>query len=100
MPEQDAVRITTAQTSAAEDLRARQRRYALAMGIRTVCFIAAVVVGAGWLRWVLIANAVFLPFLAVVIANAGNQKDDGFRLPESPGTPELGASRSPADQGI
>ena len=95
MAEPDAVRITTAQSSSAEDMAARQRRYAISMAIRTVCFIAAVAVGPGWLRWVLVAAAVFLPLFAVVMANAGNQKNDGFTLPDSPGTHELGA---PGDQ--
>lgn len=73
-------------------MRARQRRYAIAMAIRTVCFIAAVAVGPGWVRWALVAGAVFLPFLAVVIANAENQKNDGFALPLSPGARELEGS--------
>ena len=50
------------------------------MSLRTVCFIGAVLVGPGWLRWVLIAGAVFLPYIAVVMANAVNAKDDGFAL--------------------
>ena len=91
MPEPDAVRITTAQMSSSEDMASRQRRYLISMSLRTVCFIAAVAVGPGWLRWVLVAGAVFLPFFAVVMANAGNQKNDGFILPEAPGTHELNA---------
>ena len=31
----------------------------------------------GWPRWVLIAGAVVLPYLAVVIANAGRERDRG-----------------------
>ena len=91
MAKPDAVRITTARSSAADDMRSRQRRYAWSMSIRLVCFIAAVAVGPGVLRWVLVAAAVFLPLFAVVMANAGDQRDDGFRLPESPGTHELTA---------
>lgn len=89
MAEADAVRITTARTSASDDQRSRQRRYAVSMGIRTVCFFAAVVVGPGVFRWVLVAAAVLLPFFAVVIANAGDQRDDGFRLPDGPSANEL-----------
>jgi Flp pilus assembly protein TadB len=91
MAKTDAVRITTARTSAAEDMRSRQRRYAVSMGIRTVCFVAAVAVGPGVLRWVLVAAAVFLPLFAVVMANAGDQRDDGFSLPEGYGAQELTA---------
>ena len=91
MAKPDAVRITTARSSAADDMRSRQRRYAWSMSIRLVCFIAAVAVGPGVLRWVLVAAAVFLPLFAVVMANARDQRDDGFILPESPGTHELTA---------
>jgi hypothetical protein len=50
----DAVRITTANTSSADDIAARQRRYLLAMGFRTVCFVAAIFVTLTWARVVLI----------------------------------------------
>jgi hypothetical protein len=76
----DAVRITTAAPSRADDIAARQRRYIVSMAIRTACFIGAVAVGDGWLRWVLIVAAVFLPYVAVVMANAANSKDEDFAL--------------------
>ncbi|UNK72540.1 DUF3099 domain-containing protein [Microbacterium sp. H1-D42] len=48
------------------------RRYALTMGIRTVCFLAmALVQPIGWWTWVFAAAAIFLPYVAVVYANAG-----------------------------
>ena len=37
----DPVRITAASASRDEDIRARQKRYLVAMGIRTACFVAA-----------------------------------------------------------
>jgi hypothetical protein len=74
------VRITTAATSHHADIAARQRRYVISMGIRTVCFIAAVAVGPGWLRWVLVAAALLLPYVAVVMANPETRKDDSFDL--------------------
>ena len=89
MAKPDAVRITTARSSAADDMRSRQRRYAISMTIRIVCFVAAVAVGPGVLRWVLVAAAVFLPLFAVIMANAGDQRDDGFRLQDGPGAKEL-----------
>ncbi len=91
MAKPDVVRITTARSSAADDLAARKKRYAWSMSIRLVCFLAAVIVGSGILMWLLIAGAVFLPLFAVVLANAGDQRDDGFRLPEGPGAHELTA---------
>lgn len=75
-----SVRITTAPTSAADEIAGRQRRYLISMAIRTACVIGAVAVGPGVLRWVLIAGAVLLPYVAVVFANAANHKDDGFDL--------------------
>lgn len=91
MAKHDAVRITTARSSAAEDMRSRQRRYALSMTIRLVCFVAAVAVGPGVLRWVLVGAAVFLPLFAVIMANAGDQRDDAFTLPNAPSAHELTA---------
>lgn len=58
----------------------RTRRYLVSMGIRTVCFLLAVV-ASGWLRWVLIAAAVTLPYLSVVFANGGRERT--VDLPES-----------------
>ena len=52
----------------------------ISMGIRTLCFVAAILVGDGWLRWVLIVAAVILPYIAVVMANAVSSKSDGFAL--------------------
>ncbi len=59
--------------------------------IRTACFIGAVLIGDGWLRWVLVAGAVFLPYIAVVMANASRDGGDGFS-PEAPSLPELTSS--------
>ena len=91
MAKSDAVRITTARSSSADDMRSRQRRYAVSMTIRLVCFVAAVAVGPGALRWVLVAGAVFLPLFAVIMANANDQRDDGFSLPTNAGAHELTA---------
>jgi hypothetical protein len=76
----DAVRITTASASRAEDIAARQKRYVLAMSFRTVCFVAAIFVTITWLRVFLIAAALVLPYVAVVMANAGAAKSDDFAL--------------------
>ncbi|MEZ5094953.1 MAG: DUF3099 domain-containing protein [Nocardioides sp.] len=78
----EAIRITTAGTSARDENLARQRRYLLSMAVRTLCFVGALAVGGGWLRWVLLAGAVFLPYLSVVAANTSSTGDDGFVLPE------------------
>jgi Flp pilus assembly protein TadB len=79
----EPVRITTAPTSRADDLAGRQRRYLLSMALRVVCFVGAVAVGPGWLRWVLVVGAVFLPWIAVVAANAAGGRGGEVGLRES-----------------
>lgn len=68
--------ITGAQRSLSAEQSGRTRKYLISMGIRTGCVIGAIFV-PGWPRWVLIAGAVVLPYLAVVIANAGKSRDEG-----------------------
>lgn len=72
----DTFQITDAQVPLSEDQGGRTRKYLVSMGIRTICFIGAVLAD-GWLRWVLVAGAVGLPYLAVVIANAGRESPRG-----------------------
>ncbi len=69
------VNITSARTSHSEDLHKRQVRYLMSMGIRTVCFVLAIVTD-GPLRWMLVAAAVFLPYIAVVLANATDRRTE------------------------
>ena len=71
----EAVRITSAPRSRADDIAARQKRYIYSMGLRTVCFVGAVIVGGGWLMWAFLVGAIFLPYVAVVMANAGPGRD-------------------------
>lgn len=65
--------LTSARRPHSEDQRDRVIRYAISMAIRTVCVVLAVVV-EGPLRWVFIAGAVLLPYVAVVAANAGRER--------------------------
>ena len=44
-------------------------KYTVAMSIRMVCIVLGVF-SQGWLMWVFFALAVFLPYFAVIIANA------------------------------
>lgn len=62
--------ITSAPESSSAMFGAKERRYLFSMGLRTVCFIGACLVD-GPFRWVLIVLAVFLPYVSVVLANAG-----------------------------
>ena len=86
------IRITTAGSSPEADLARRQKRYIISMSIRTLCFIGAAIAGMAGITWlwpILIVAAVVLPYVAVVLANAGNSKDDGFDLRESRSNREL-----------
>ena len=86
----EPIRITDAPVSPGADVAARQKRYLISMGIRTVCFVGAVAVGDGWLRWVLVAGALVLPYIAVVMANSASPQVLQPRV-EGPGHHALGA---------
>jgi hypothetical protein len=62
--------ISDARESLDDEMHHRMKRYLISMGIRTLCFVLAVVLH-GWLRWTMAAAAVVLPYIAVVMANAG-----------------------------
>jgi Protein of unknown function (DUF3099) len=79
----EAVRITSARANPADDLKSRQRTYVISMTIRTACFVGAVLLREGWLCWVLVVGAVFLPYAAVIMANASGTREDFFS-PEAP----------------
>lgn len=61
--------VTSLEVSPEAERRGRMIKYTAAMSIRVVCIILAVMV-QGWLMWVFFAGAIFLPYFAVVIANA------------------------------
>jgi hypothetical protein len=79
--EPPAVRITSATRSHSDDIDARQRRYLISMGVRTVCFVGAVVAfmttGTSWVMWILVAASFVMPYVAVVMANAWSESDPG-----------------------
>ena len=76
-------RVTSAQEALSEEQRRRTKRYLISMSIRTACFVA-VIFSSGWLQWAFIAGAVFLPYLAVIAANAGRENDDFANDPIAP----------------
>jgi fatty acid desaturase len=92
--EPEAVRITSAAASPNDDIASRQKRYLLSMGLRTVCFVGAIIAslaGIHWLWPILIAGALVLPYVAVVMANAASTRGDGFALVDHrDGPPQLG----------
>jgi hypothetical protein len=66
--------ITGVRTPLSADLRGRTRRYLISMGLRTACFLGAIV-AHGPLRWALVLCAVVLPWISVIGANAGREPD-------------------------
>ena len=64
--------ITSAPRPLRQDQSARQKRYFFSMMIRTACFILTVLLPSPW-RWFALAGAMFLPYIAVVVANAGRE---------------------------
>jgi hypothetical protein len=71
--------VTQARRSLSDDIAYRQRRYLLMMGIRTVCFVIAVVLFLnhfGWLTAIPAIGAIFIPYFAVVFANGGREPDN------------------------
>jgi Protein of unknown function (DUF3099) len=85
--------VTEAQVSKSADIAYRQRRYLIMMGIRAVCFVVAVVLYVSHVPWyliaILVAGAIFIPYFAVIFANAGREPTStrGFR-PYQPNLPE------------
>ena len=80
--------ITDLPRSPQQEQRSRMLRYGLTMGIRMVC-LGLCLVTPGW--WLLIPalGAIFLPYVAVVIANTGARRGrrverPGGILPSSP----------------
>jgi Protein of unknown function (DUF3099) len=71
--------ITSTQGPLGEDIDRRARRYLVQMGIRTVCFLGAVFTWGRvptWLSVVMLVSAVVLPYVAVVLANAGRERPE------------------------
>jgi hypothetical protein len=71
----EVFRITGARQGLADDVRGRQRRYVISMSVRTVAVVLAAVL---WnverhVAVVALVLGAVLPYIAVVIANAGRE---------------------------
>ncbi len=91
--------VTQARRSLSDDIAYRQRRYLLMMGIRSVCFLIAVLLFInhfGWLTAIPAVGAIFIPYFAVVFANGGREPDNtrGFMeyRPNLPATRDSGSA--------
>jgi hypothetical protein len=100
-------RITAARRPHSDDQDQRVVRYLVSMMIRTVCLVLVVVLhGHLWLQIIFGAGAVFLPYVAVVLANAGGEPRQvmpppGVTPPQRPalggGRTSLGGERPPSE---
>lgn len=106
----EVFRITGARQSLADDVRGRQRRYVISMLVRTVAVVLTV---ALWnverpLAIVTLVVGTLLPYVAVVVANAGRENAPSMpaayvhteprrELPPSGGTFEDAAGESTGD---
>ena len=70
------ISITNAPIAHSQEQPGRAKRYFISMMIRTACFIGAILTPSPY-RWFLLIGAVTLPYVAVVIANAGRENVTG-----------------------
>src|ERR1700689_5845419 len=66
--------VTQARRPMSEDIRYRQHRYLIMMGIRTLCFAIAIVLFVAHLRLLILipaVGAIIIPYIAVIFANGG-----------------------------
>lgn len=68
-----SISISNAQVAHSEEIPGRIKRYLISMSIRTACFIGAVIAPSPF-RWILLVGAILLPYIAVVMANAGQEQ--------------------------
>ncbi|MFG2090029.1 DUF3099 domain-containing protein [Spirillospora sp. NPDC048824] len=102
--EPEVYTVTDAPRPMSEDIGYRQRRYLVSMGVRTVCFVGAILAAVGgapaWAVLVLVAGALLLPYIAVIFANGGREPtasaafedpEAGEQKPGSGQRPEIGS---------
>ena len=85
------VLITSARFGKTLDNAARRRRYLWTMAVRVACFLAATVTPLPWNLLLLLAAAV-LPTIAVMLANAVDQRTVPEQETEVTSRPELSGS--------
>ncbi|WP_455355793.1 DUF3099 domain-containing protein [Streptomyces sp. SYSU K217416] len=97
--EAEVFRITGARQGLADDVRRRQRRYVISMSVRTVSVILAATL---WnverhVAVVALVLGLVLPYIAVVIANAG--RENAPSLPSTFIPPPVHPALGPAPVG-
>ena len=74
--------LTSIAQSPEDERKSRMLKYTIAMTIRVVCIVLAMVV-QGWLMWLFFAGAILLPYFAVVIANGVGTGQDKSSAPKA-----------------
>ena len=92
-PEKPAKAVSASISNVGEplsiDQSSRARKYFISMMMRTACFILAVILPSPY-RWIALFGAVVLPYISVVVANAGRESIRGRATVISPGPKEIG----------
>jgi hypothetical protein len=90
MERDEVFSITTAQSGHHDDLLRREIRYGISMGVRTLCFVGAVItwqtMSTRWVPVALMIGALVLPYTSVILANAGVRRrssGDSILTPDS-----------------
>ena len=73
------------------------RNYAFSMGIRTLCVLGLVIVFPHWAAWLFVPGAVVLPYVAVLMANAGRERSPVAPAVIGPSAHERPALRTTRD---
>ncbi|MFT4470696.1 DUF3099 domain-containing protein [Arthrobacter sulfonylureivorans] len=97
----EVLSITDVPESHTDEMHRRMVKYTLAMGIRLACLLLFFFIDA-WFRWFFVAGAVFLPWIAVIIANGGSDKSHlthSTALLDQAPLPELEAPTASDDSG-
>ena len=76
--------VTSIEASPEAERKSRFIKYTIAMVIRVICIVLAVAVPISWLTLIFVAGAVFLPYFAVVIANAQGTGKTSTKSAEAP----------------
>ncbi|MCQ8194833.1 DUF3099 domain-containing protein [Streptomyces rugosispiralis] len=99
----EVFRITGARQGLADDVRGRQRRYVISMSVRTIAVVLAAVL---WnverhVAIVALVLGAVLPYIAVVIANAGRENATSLPTTFIPTPPQpmliAGRGEEPSD---
>lgn len=74
--------ITNARFSKTLDTDQRNQRYLISMAVRLACFLAGCATPSPW-NWVLFGGAAIIPPIAVLLANAIDQRGQAELPPET-----------------